>query len=120
MPNKCKENCPILSRVEELEKVNHQNSETHREIFKRLNSVERETGEQGVTLKNIDSKLDRLIQWQDEQRDRLSKIDSITELSGKVANLEAKPGKRWESLAEKALWAVCAAVIAFLLGRVGL
>ena len=41
-----------------------------------------------------------MIEWQENQRD--------------------KPVRRWESLVEKAVWAVCAAVIAFLLGRVGL
>lgn len=44
----------------------------------------------------------------------------VTALGSKVDVLEAKPAKRWEGLVEKALWAVCAAVIAFLLGRVGL
>lgn len=31
-----------------------------------------------------------------------------------------KPGKRWNATVGKAIWAVCATVIAFLLGRVGL
>lgn len=44
----------------------------------------------------------------------------VTALGSKVDVLESKPAKRWEGLVEKALWAVCAAVIAFLLGRVGL
>lgn len=34
--------------------------------------------------------------------------------------MEAKPAKRWDSIVDKAIWAVCAAVIAFLLGRIGL
>ena len=44
----------------------------------------------------------------------------VTALGSKVDVIEGKPGRRWESLTEKALWAVCAAVIAFLCGRVGL
>lgn len=44
----------------------------------------------------------------------------VTALGSKVDVIESKPGKKWEALAEKALWAVVAAVIAFLLGRVGL
>ena len=47
-------------------------------------------------------------------------MDKLDALTAKVEALEAKPGKRWESVVEKAVWAVCAAVIAFLLGRVGL
>lgn len=44
----------------------------------------------------------------------------VTSLGNKVDVLEDKPGKRWEGIVDKALWAVCAAVIAFLLGRIGL
>ena len=44
----------------------------------------------------------------------------MTALGRKVDVIEDKPAKRWESIADKALWAVVAAVIAFLLGRVGL
>ena len=47
----------------------------------------------------------------------LKKLDEIT---AKVDALESRPAKRWEGLVEKSIWAVCAAVIAFLLGRVGL
>ena len=34
--------------------------------------------------------------------------------------LEKKPGKRWDSISEKVIWAVVAAVVAFILGLVGL
>lgn len=58
---------------------------------------------------------------QRNQTDTMKDIKKdVTALGAKVDVLEAKPAKRWEALAEKALWAVCAAVIAFLLGRVGL
>lgn len=53
-----------------------------------------------VKISAIDEKLDKLVRWQEAQQE--------------------KPGKRWETLAEKSLWAVAAAVIAFLLGRLGL
>ena len=45
---------------------------------------------------------------------------SVEALSGKVDTLESKPGKRWDAIVDKAVWAVLAAVIAFLLGRIGL
>lgn len=45
---------------------------------------------------------------------------SVQTLTGKVDKLEEKPGKRWESIVDKIVWAVLAAVIAFLLGRIGL
>lgn len=34
--------------------------------------------------------------------------------------LEQKPGKRWESFVDKAVWAVAAALIAFILSYLGL
>ena len=44
----------------------------------------------------------------------------VKEIKADVKALNAKPAKRWESIVDKAVWAVLAAVIAFLLGRVGL
>lgn len=101
MPENCKEPCADLHRLEkELDKFQGQNSDTHKEIFKRLNDLEKAEAAQEKHFETVNEKLDRLIEWQENQRD--------------------KPGKRWEGLVEKAIWAVCAAVIAFLLGRVGL
>jgi len=52
---------------------------------------------------------------------RLDQIKEDTEeIKETVQDMKDKPGKRWDGLVEKALWAVCAAVIAYLLGRVGL
>ena len=47
-------------------------------------------------------------------------VKTLNKLDGKVETLESKPGKRWESIVDKVIWAVCAAVIAFLLGKFGL
>ena len=69
-------------------------------MFRRLNDVERDNAVQDAHYRAIDAKLDEL-------------TIMVRELSGKA-------GKRWEGLVEKALWAVCAAVIAFLLARIGL
>ena len=92
--------CPLAPRVEALEEVNRQHSATHREMFDRLRTLE--------TLSAVqENKLDTI----------LKKLDEIT---AKVDALESRPAKRWEGLVEKSIWAVCAAVIAFLLGRGGL
>ena len=45
---------------------------------------------------------------------------SVNTLTGKVEHLEEKPGKRWDAVVDKIVWAVLAAVVAFLLGRIGL
>ena len=44
----------------------------------------------------------------------------VGRLESKVDVLESKPAKRWDGIVDKAIWAVLAAVIAFILGRVGL
>lgn len=46
--------------------------------------------------------------------------DKVDVLVDDVQSLKDKPSKRWEGLVEKALWAVAAAVITFLLSRIGL
>ena len=52
------------------------------------------------------------------------KQDSMNEnmhaLTGKVEALEAKPGKRWNFVIEKALYFIIAAILGFVLSRIGL
>ena len=45
---------------------------------------------------------------------------SVDKLTTKVDELEEKPAKRWDAVVDKIVWAVLAALIAFLLGRIGL
>ena len=45
---------------------------------------------------------------------------NVNYLTNKVDKLEEKPAKRWDSIVDKVIWAVLAAVIAFVLGRIGL
>ena len=101
MPEKCQEPCADVARLEQqLRELQKQNGEDHKELRDRLAVVEKDDAVQKEQYKTI-----------------LDKLDNLTT---KVDQLEAKPGKRWESVVDKAVWAVCAAVIAFLLGRIGL
>lgn len=101
MPDKCTEPCAEVVRLErELDKFQAQNSDTHKEIFRRLNGLEQAEAAQEQHFSTVNEKLDKLLKWQENQLE--------------------KPSRRWEGIVEKAIWAVCAAVIAFLLGRVGL
>ena len=103
MPENC-EKCQVAARVDALEKefdrYRRGSTETHRQMFDRIGALE-----QGST--KLETKLDSI-------------GEKLDELSLTVKALVDKPAKRWEGLVEKALWAVAAAVIAFLLGRVGL
>lgn len=101
MPDNCNTNdCPLVPRVDALERANEQHSKTHREMFDRMRALETSDAVQNAHYKAIDAKLD--------------------ELTVMVKELSGRAGKRWESLVEKALWAVCAAVIAFVLAKIGL
>ena len=105
MPENCSpSDCPVASRVDALEKefdrYRSNSTETHQRMFDRIGALE-----QGAT--KLETKLDSI----DEKLDGLS--DTIKALAD-------KPAKRWDGLVDKAIWAVCAAVIAFLLAKVGL
>ncbi len=101
MPEKCAEPCADLARLEQQVKdLQKQNGDDHKEMRERLTQLEKEEAVQLVQYKTI-----------------LDKLDGLTE---KVEALEAKPGKRWDGIVEKAVWAVVAAVIAYMLARVGL
>lgn len=108
MPENCNPNdCPMNPRVEALERSNEQHGNTHREIFQRLNAIEKDNAVQNAQYAAIMEKLDSLA----EKHDKLNE---------KLESLEEKPGRRWDSLVEKIIWAVTASAIAFLLSRIGL
>lgn len=100
MHDNCPDNCPVLTRVEALEKANEQHSTTHREIFGRLGSLETENAVQNAHWENVDSKLD--------------------DLTAMVRDLTGKAGKRWDKAVETVLAAAVTGVVCFLLGRLGL
>lgn len=47
-------------------------------------------------------------------------VETVGKLDTKVTLLEEKPAKRWDSLMDKIIWAVAAALIGFVLARMGL
>ena len=103
MPEKCTDNprdCPLIPRVEALERTNEQHGNTHREMYDRIRKLETENAVQNARYEAIDAKLD--------------------ELTVMVKELSGKAGKRWDKLAETALACIVTAVIVYLLGRVGL
>jgi hypothetical protein len=46
--------------------------------------------------------------------------DSVNEIKKDVKSLTAKSGQRWDTLIDKIVWAIAAAVIAFILSKIGL
>ena len=45
---------------------------------------------------------------------------SVSTLTSDVEELKGKPGKQWEDIVSRVIWAVIAALVAFLLGKFGL
>lgn len=105
MPEPCNPNdCPVSARVDalkdEFDRYRENSSDTHRQMFDRIGALEQSGAAVKTKLDSIEEKLD--------------------ELAVSVKALADKPAKRWDNIVDKAIWAVLAAVIAFLLGRVGL
>lgn len=96
--------CMGLERARMLEKqmdeYRRQTRETHTQLFHRIQELEKAGATRDEQYKCIMEKLDRLLNWQEEQ--------------------QAKPGRRWESVTEKVILAVVAAVVGFILAQVGL
>ena len=92
MHDNCNQNdCPLEPRVSALERANEQHGNTHREIFSRLNGVERDNAVQEAHYNSITEKLD--------------------EISTTVKAMADKPAKRWESLVGYALSAIVGAFL---------
>lgn len=47
-------------------------------------------------------------------------VETVGKLDSKVTALEEKPAKKWDSLVDKIVWAIAAALIGFVLAQVGL
>ena len=96
--------CLGLSKAEMLEKqvdeYRRQARETHSQLFDRIRELERAESARGEQYKQIMEKLDQLLEWQETQ--------------------QKKPQAFVDDIKGKVVWAVLAAVIAFILGRIGL
>ncbi len=105
MPEACAE-CPLLPRIAALEQDNAHNKEAHKEIYQKLDASH-------TSAAVIEEQLNQIKEDTEEIK------ASLQAERNAVQELRDKPGKRWDGIVDKAIWAFCAAVIAFLLGRVG-
>lgn len=76
------------------------NTESHERFFNRLEALEKQEGIQIVQYEHIMEKLDKL--------------------ATDVAELKSKPAKRWEGIIEKIISVLVAAIVGFMLARIGL
>lgn len=45
---------------------------------------------------------------------------NVETLTGEMEEIRVKPAKRWDNLVDKIMWAIAAALISFLLAKIGL
>lgn len=104
MPDRCTDkprDCPLIPRVEALEQENRRHTETHKEMFSRLNKVEQDNAVQSEQYKTILEKLDAHDKKQDVMNDRLQAM-------------EAKPGNMWNDIVKSVITAIGSAFIMWI------
>lgn len=114
MPDSCLLNpaqeCYGLKKAQELEdelaELRRQNSSSHERIFDRLGALETNDAVQRTQYEVILEKLDTL-------------SERHSELSRKLGELEAKPGKRWEAIVAQVVSLVVAALVGAVIARLG-
>ena len=95
--------------------------------------MEEKTMDNAVKLAEVDQRarsntrrIEKLEEVQDEIRSlatstALGEVENhVDEIKASVKTLEAKPGKRWESIVEKLIWLVVGGVIAAALAQAGI
>ena len=96
--------------MDELERVVTQHGEQIKTIFAQLK-------EQSELIKGVNA---LALSVRDLAGEQTHLRQDVSEMRDDVDELKSKPAKRWESITEKVIWALMAAVIGFALARVGL
>ena len=91
---------------------------------RRLTQVEQRSKSNTHRLEKLEASTEAINRLATSMEVMVSKQEQVAEtvekLDGKVTALEQKPAKRVDGLVDKIIWAICAAVITFLLARMGL
>ena len=77
---------------------------------RRIDNLEEEQKE----LRNLTNAVSQMVVEQKNMR------DDLAEMKNDVRQIREKPGRRWETAADKVLTLVIAAVVAWMLGQIGL
>ena len=77
---------------------------------RRIDSLDAEQKE----LRNLTSAVSQMVSEQKNMREDLS------EMKGDLKQIKEKPAKRWDAVADKVIMLVTAAVVAWMLGQIGL
>jgi len=84
---------------------------------RRIDKLEQQTD----AIQSLATSVEVLVKEQSHQTEAMDRIEkNVEKLDGKVEALEKKPVKRWDAIVDKLVWALLAAVVTFLLSRIGL
>lgn len=87
-------------RIEQLEKWQESSREFHESFYDWQRSQIARDSKLDEQLKTMNANLEKVVEYQEGQK--------------------SKPGNRWDAIVDKAIWAVLAAIIAFVLAKFGL
>ena len=87
-------------RIEQLEKWQESSREFHESFYNWQRSQIARDAKLDEQLKTMNANLEKVVEYQEGQK--------------------SKPGNRWDAIVDKAIWAVLAAIIAFVLAKFGL
>jgi len=91
---------------------------------RRLTEIEERSKSNSHRLDDVEKRqdtLDELVGTVKVLATREETIETdVKEIKGEVKALTLKPAKRWESLSEKVLWAIIAAILGYAMAHIGL
>ena len=86
--------------------------------------MDEEHGRQNHRIKDLETKVEDISSLTTSVASLAKSVEQMAksqEKQGKrLEALEQKPANRWDNLVDKIIWAVCAAVISFMLAHIGL
>lgn len=95
-----------------------------REFEHRLTAVEDRAKSNTIRLDDMEKRqdnLDELVGTVKVLAVREEQVESdVKEIKADVKEIASKPAKKWDGFVDKVVWAVAAAVIAYLLSKIGL
>lgn len=98
--DQCERINDLENRVEHLEGESKKSSDFRKEFYDYQRQLDVRNAVADTQLIDINTKLDKLLAWQEEQK--------------------TKPSKRWDGIIDKAIWVVLGAVITYFLKGFGL
>lgn len=131
--------CLGLIKARELEEefsdFRKRNDSSHKEYYDRLAVLEQQNAVQNEQYRNIMEKLasmtESLKEIKEDSKEMVGKLSPLTHrvdelekrcdtMAADVKFMKEKPGKKWDTIVEKIVWLIVAAVVGLALAKIGL